>query len=144
MYCKTCGAQIKDGSQFCARCGAQIQTAGGADVSSAPPQPTAQSNPAPSPFAPAQRTADRVFPSQQRKAQQAYGAPQPGAQVPPAWSGDMQPPYGAAPYGAQSGAGIDWEHFQPRTSPKSANRIILAASVLILAVVLMVWTLLIR
>ena len=144
MYCKTCGAQIKDGSQFCAKCGAQIQTTGGAGVSFAPPQPAAQSNPAPSPFAPAQRTADRVFPSQQRKAQQAYGMPQPGVQAPPTWAGDTQPQYGATPYGTQNGAGIDWEHFQSRTSPKSANRLILAASVLIFAVILMVWTLLIR
>lgn len=141
MYCKACGALIKDGSQFCAVCGAQIQTTGAAQVSYAPPQPAAQSNPAPSPFAPAQRTADRVFPSQQRAAAQQFGATQPNpAPYPAQWSGAEQPGCGTM----QRDPGIDWEHFQPRTSPKSANRLILAASVLIFAVIVMVWTMLIR
>jgi len=140
-FCKFCGAQIQDGVAFCTACGSPLKTAVPTSAQAAQqPQQFRQQTAAPqSPFAPAQRTADRVFPSQQRK-----GAAQPDAQIPPAWAGNAQPPYGAAPCGAQSGSGVDWEHFQPRKSPKSATRLILAASVLICAVIVMVWTLLIR
>ena len=129
-YCKFCGAQIRDGTAFCTSCGKPVGAA-----AHAPAQTVQQ--PAPPPFAQAQRTADRVFPSQQRSAAQQFNA---------ASSSPVQAPYGTAQaYApAQPGAGIDWEHFQPRSAPKSAGRLIWAATVVIFAVIVMVWTLLIR
>ena len=70
----------------------------------------------------------------------AQAPQQPAAQKPPMEPAQHESLNGEAP----NEAGIDWERFQSRTSPKSANRLILAASVLVFAVVLLVWTLLIR
>ena len=135
MNCKQCGAPLKDGSMFCAQCGEKVSAEQpGAYVplrqpAAAPPRPQ-------SPFEPAQRTADRVFPSQQRAAASPYA----GSTQPFAPSYPPQQPYAAA----RNSDVIDWEHLQPRSSPKSANRLIWGAAVLIIAVVVMVWTLLIR
>ncbi len=152
MNCSKCGAPLRDGAQFCSRCGAPVSAFGADGRTASAPR---------SPFEPAQRTADRVFPSQQRKTQPSRGAPQ-GNAAPDAGTAQQQSArqtfdassYGAPPFGASqrgsmygevpSGALIDWEHFQPRRSPKSANRLILAASVLIFALVVMIWTLLIQ
>ena len=151
MNCPKCGAPIRDGARFCPRCGEPIP-APGAETPSAPQ----------SPYAPAQRTADRVFPSQQRMAQQAMGAQapnaapsfhpaqQPGAplsaQQPGTYYPPAQPaqPYGGVRQGPAQPGGIDWEHFQPRTSPKSANAVIWGAAAVVFAVLVMVWTLLIH
>ena len=142
MNCPKCGAPIRDGARFCPQCGEPVP-APGAETPSAPQ----------SPYAPAQRTADRVFPSQQRRAQQAVGAQQPNA-APPYGTAQqpVQPwppqqpaqPYGGVRQGPAQPGEIDWEHFQPRTSPKSANAVIWGAAAVVFAVLVMVWTLLIH
>ena len=141
-YCKFCGAQIPEGAAFCTSCGSPLKAAASASAQAPQQSQAYQPQPAPqSPFAPAQRTADRVFPSQQRAAAQQFSAAPPNAAPHPSQRfGAEQPAFGA---GRQDN-GIDWEHFQPRSSPKSANRLIFAASVLIFAVIVMIWTLLIQ
>ena len=129
-FCRFCGAQILDGTAFCTFCGKPTGAAAPAPVQGV-------QQPAPPPFVPAQDTADRVFPSQQNGAVQQFDA---------ASANPAQQPYGTAQMyaPAQPGAGIDWEHFQPRSSPKSANCLIWAVSILIFAAIVMVWTLLIH
>ena len=130
MYCRKCGAPLKDGAVFCARCGEPVPAA----QPTQPPAPPPQARPR-SPFEPAQRTADRVFPTQQNLgAQPPYGAAtQPGAAYP-------SQPYGNARHSpAQPDAGIDWERLQPRAKPRAATALIWAASILGLAAVLLLW-----
>ena len=90
MYCRKCGAPLKDGAVFCARCGEPVPAA----QPTQPPAPPPQARPR-SPFEPAQRTADRVFPSQQRAAARGAGTP-----YPPQQPHSTQPFTPAAPPGA--------------------------------------------
>ena len=137
MNCPKCGAPIRDGARFCPKCGAPVP-APGAGI---PSQPAAAAPPAPqTPFAPAQRTADRVFPSQQRQAQQTLDAQAPNAAPPQPGAAYPSQPYGNARHSpAQPDAGIDWERLQPRVKPGAATALIWAAAILGMAAVLLLW-----
>ena len=126
MFCRNCGAQVKETDAFCLKCGTPIKRNGPAQPQKPAPPPAAQ--PAPS------------------------GAPTPAAQPAPAYgaSNARAVPYAAPaaqPAAPNRNAGqtysqqpaVDWNRMQPRAGRAPATALILCVGMLVAFVILFVW-----